>query len=210
LFKKLAHWASMSAPNLLVDDDGLPTICDAVYATVAANEDGLAATLRWALSVGYGRPLVLLDWDVAPLRPDTWGAAGSALENDAAQTRARGGSMGIFVEDPAFAQQALERGVYAQGIPAHIIAPAFWPNLCLLAAHHVDAGDVKLAGPAMRKIVETLPDGRKRRQFAALPRVAPGPRGDDPTVPAWLFGIVLGVDEGAATPPPPARVKVAA
>lgn len=194
--------------SLLTDIEGFPTICDATYATMCVNDAGRAATLHWAKSEGYGIPLVLLDWENEPLMPVTVDRIGSRMAELADRCRVRYGALGLMVEDEAIAQQASYRDVPARAIPSHMLLDKFWQNLCTLAAFHVDSGSVKLSRIALRKVQEA--NSRHNRGFAALPRVVPGPRGDDPTVPAWLFGIVLGLDEGASRPPEPTKVKLTA
>jgi hypothetical protein len=190
------------AQNLLTDATGFPTICDTVYASVVPDERGQAAILYWARCLTYGQPLTLLDWRVEQLTAGTW----AKVEDDlaAVKPRVRYGTSGMHIEGEALAQQAILRGASAKAIPDHLTKPEYWNNLWLIAGQYVDDGSVKLTRPAALKI-RTSPAG-----FGALPRRAPGPRGDDATVPAWLYGIVLGLDPASAEPPDPARVKVVA
>jgi hypothetical protein len=186
----------------LIDGEGYPTICDAIYGTVAADSRGQVAVLYWARSHGYGAPLILLDWDVALLTAARWAVIDGEIGDLVTRCRARGGSLGLWIENEALAQQANARGCRAKAIPEHLTATDYWDNLSLVAGQYIDDGSVKVTRTVAAKI--------KVQPFGALPRRVPGPRADDATVPAWLYGIVLGLDEAAANPPEPNRVKLVA
>lgn len=187
---------------VLFDDERFPTVCDAVFAVAVAGDDGRAAITLWSRCEGYGIPLTLLEWSVEVLTAAAWDRIGERLNALLERCRPRGGTAGLWVEGEALAQQAESRGLRAKAIPAHVVAPDFWVNLGLIAGAYVDDGSVKMTRPAA--------EAMRTQPFAGLPRRAAGPRGVDPTLPAWLFGIVLGLDEAASRPPEPSRVKVVA
>lgn len=186
----------------LVAPDGRPTICDLVYAVAVPSDDGRLAATFWArIAGGYGRPLTLVDWEIYQVAADVWRDLGDRVENFRRSCGARYGTAGPWIEGEALAQRAVASGLDdAKPIPTHVAAADAWPSLCLSVARFVEAGDVRIARPAL--------DKTRAGGFAGLPRKHPGPRSTDPTAPAWVFGIVLGLDEFAAKPPPPARVKV--
>lgn len=193
----------MHASRLLKDAEGFPLRSDGIYTTVVLDDEGRAAVLYWARCGSYGHPLTLLDWDVEDLRPSSW----DKIETTVMDWRVKcktfyPHTVTAFVEGESLAQLAQLRGCMARPIPAHLTVTTAWSSLCQIAGHYRDTDEVKITLPALRKM--------KAREggFAGLPRAMPGPRKDDPTTPAWLYGIVLGLDEASAKPPPPAKVKV--
>lgn len=171
-----------------------------MYATCVANETGEAATLYWARSRFFGSPLILLDWEVAQLTHETWMRAHAALRSLSLSRRARHGSVGIYVEDEGLVTHAEMRGARATAIYKHLTTPDRWLNLCLSAMQFVKGGMVDRT-----KAVTNRADERT----AGFLNLTAAPRGEDPTVAAFVYGITLGLDPNASVPPRPAVVKVA-
>lgn len=191
----------------LSDDEGFPTVCDTVFAVVVADQRGRVAVLYFARSQHYGTPLVLLDWAVLKLAPPPWVTVEARLAALGARCRPRYGIGGIYAEGAALAAQAAARGAEARPILEHVAKPDYWASLTLTAAHHLNSGSVRLTRLAL--------DKAERGKFGALPVLSHEPRNldpktEDPTIPAWLYGIALALDEAAASPPEPARVKLVA
>jgi len=181
------------------DSEGFPTVCDAVFATVVADQRGALAVLYWARSDGFGTPLVLLDWLTPKLTPPPWPVIRIRLDLLGTRCRPRYGVAGIWAEGAALAQQC-----EARPILEHLTKPDYWSSLILVATHHLNAGSVRLT---------TMASARMRvAKFGALPVLSHAPRDEDgdPTIPAWLYGISLALDERAASPPEPDRVKIVA
>lgn len=168
--------------------------CDAVYATVVIDQRGYAAVLYWARNRTSGVPLALVDWDLRPFRPDLWGIVADRLEAMAVECRARFGSLGIWTESLLLARQAEMREQPVLMIPDHLTDAKAWDALSLTATLHVHDGSVKVMEAAYRRTREA--------KFGALAWMG-GDRPDDPTVPAFLYGIVLGLDEASARDPKP-------
>jgi hypothetical protein len=185
----------------------LPRICDAVFATVVADDRGQAAVLCWARSRFFGTPLVLLDWGVSQLAPGLWAEAQRQLLGLAAECRARHGSVGLHVEDESLAAQAEDRGVLTTPIYEHLTARDRWPSLCLTVSLAARGGRV---GVTTRAMATARGHPRREELFTPALEFRGGPRPEVPTVPAFVYGVVLALDPTAATPPRPARVKIAA
>lgn len=181
-----------------------PKICDSLFASVCATpEKGLAAALRWARSSGYGSPLVLLGWQIGQLSPSLWRDLEQDFAVDQRTIRCRyGGGPHVWVEGAALAHQAesvLE--IFSHPIPEHMVAADFWDTLVLSATFQIRSGRVRLSRPAYEKTLE--------QPFAAL-TYRGGERGDDPTIPAFLYGVVLALDPQAARPPAPIKIPLKA
>lgn len=194
-------------PIQLKDDDGFPTICEAVYATCVPDSVGRLCVVYWARCEAYAdAPLRVLDWDLANFSADTW----TRVAGQVSALRRRCGarmppSVVALVEGETLATQANARGCLAVPIPTHLTTQEAWQGLVTVAASHLADGHVKLTKTAWAKANSDL---NGRAGFAMLPRMHPGPRGEDPTVPAWLYGVALGLDPASARPPQPAKVKV--
>jgi len=179
-----------------------PMVCDSMFATVCASaEMGMAASLRWARSSGYGHPLMLLDWEVGQLSPQMWRDVEDGLTLDAHETRVRYGSgPHVWVEGAALAHQAQSvLTIDSHAMPEHVVAAGFWDTLVLSSAFYMRGGQVKMTKRAHEKT--------QQKQFSAL-TYRGGLRPDDPTVPAFLYGVVLALDEAAARPPRPVKVPL--
>jgi hypothetical protein len=105
--------AFFARENLLVDGKPVayPALCDGVFATVdtaiktGSSHDG-TGVIYWALNrFTPGPPAVILDWDIVQVDGDLLVAwlpnVFRRLEELALQCKARGGSIGTFVEDKA-------------------------------------------------------------------------------------------------------------
>jgi hypothetical protein len=111
----------------------MPSLCDYVFATIDSatktgkDNDG-TAVIYWARSKNVGHPLVILDYDIVQIEGallETWlPQVFKQLEEFAATTKARVGSVGVWVEDKAsgmiLLQQAQRRGWMAQPIDSKL------------------------------------------------------------------------------------------
>jgi hypothetical protein len=178
-----------------------PTVpCDAVYATAVVSGTGQAARFLWARSAhGAGKPLVLLDFAVEYLSAAFWEDLTASLAAARVARRARYGSAGVYVEGEPIAEQARLGGTPAVPVPDHLTTADYWPRLCASASASMQDGAVGYTAEASA--------GMDRRPF--LDGFRGGPRDpDDPVVPAFLYGVVVGLDPSAAVPPRPARVTI--
>lgn len=168
-----------------------PKLCDTVFATVVPHE-ATVAVLYWARSVHFGLPLVMFDWSCGQLDARTWDTATEILAAAGDRMRARFGNSGAWVEGTGLAQQASAHGLPSRAVPAWLEHPDYWPRLGVAAAGYIRDGHIKLTDEALAKA--------DRQAFGAV-AYRGGERGDDPTVPAFLYGITLALDESAATDP---------
>lgn len=185
----------------------LPTICDAIYATCVVDDRGQAAVLYWARSRFFGTPLLLLDWMMAQLTPRLWTDARSALDGYVGTCRARHGSCGVYVEDESLAVQAESLGTRCEAIYEHLTATDRWTSLCLTVSLAARGG---MLGICTRALETAKAHPKRDEVYDPALNFRGGPRPECPTVPAFVYGVVLGLDPTAATPPRPARVKIAA
>jgi phage terminase large subunit-like protein len=153
----------------------VPTRADAVFATMACDERGTAATAYWARTRQVGIPLLLIDVDLAPLSRNGFRAVREHLVALIKATNV-GDSRGIYAP-AAVAVQA-----EAAGLPAHAIDRQIMDRAALVisAAGHVADGSVKLAEAAFVK-TRGLPLGSAARK-------------DDPLANAILYGISIALD----------------
>jgi hypothetical protein len=170
---------------------------DGVFATAVLSQTRLLATCYWARYVHYGKPLVLLDYEVGPLRGSSWGAIRDALPVWAEERRARvRGSEALFVEGDMMAAQAAAVGLNARAIPPWLVAADAWHQVAQSAAAIMARGDVGYTRRASAQM--------DARPFLTEAGVAAGPRPEgDPITPAFLFGVVLALDPAAARDPHP-------
>lgn len=177
-----------------------PRTCDSLFATVCAvPERGLAAALRWARSSGYSHPLMLLGWSLGQLSPSLWRDLETAFTSDQIAIRCRyGGGPHVWVEGAALAHQAESvLKIDSHPMPEHVVAADFWDTLVLSATFQIRSGAVRICRQAYEQTLE--------QPFAAL-TYRGGERGDDPTIPAFLYGVVLALDPQAARPPIPIKI----
>ena len=92
-------------------------------------------------------------------------------------------------------------GVRCETIYEHLVAADKWTSLCLSTTLAMKGGKVKIAKPA---------DERTKSRAAGFLSFSGGPRGEDPTVAAFVYGVVLALDPVASVPPRPAKVRIAA
>lgn len=158
--------AFFSRDSLLVNGVAppLPVRCDAVFAVVdsaaktGTDNDGTAITF-YALTNNAPSPLMILDWDIIQIEGallDTWlGAQFLRLEELARVCCARGGSLGIHIEDKStgtvLIQQAKNRGWDAHAINSKLTAMGK-DERCLNASGYVFNGKVKITQPAYDKV----------------------------------------------------------
>ena len=103
-------------------------------------------------------PLIILDWDIIQIEGDlliTWLPGVLArLEVLAAETGARGGSLGAMIEDKdsgqILLQAAIRKGLAAQAIPSDLTAIGK-DERAIKASTHVYPGRVKLSAHAYNK-----------------------------------------------------------
>ena len=144
---------------------------------------------------------ILLDWELLLFRQLTWSRIADALEGYRHECRARFGSMGFFVENTAPARQMAGAGMVATAIPELLATTDYWEAMNLSAAFHIGAGSVKATLRAREKAEQDGGEDTLNRPILAPLAVnyRAKPRDDDPGVPAWLYGIVLGgLDETGA------------
>jgi len=181
------------------DDTWMPQKCDVVYGTAVVSETSEIAVLYWARSRFFGIPLVLLDYDVMNFGQMAWQRPVATLDRYRAHCGARLGSLGLFIENEALAAHVAGDGLDAAAVPDLLAAPGYWEALNLAAAYHVNAGHVKATNHVFDKAGRaSIDDALNRRVLAPLaPNYRMAPRDDDPTIPAYLYGVVLGLDETA-------------
>ncbi len=177
-------------------------ICAAVYATMARDAADGCAVLYWARGLpDYPPPLRLLDWEERQFMPSAFEDVDARLVSLAKERWATNGSIGLFVEDPRLAALAKQRGRNVRPIHEHLTQPAAWDQLWTVAAFYIREGSVGVTDVAREKF--------KSSAFAALTFSGGERPNDDPTVPAWLYGIVIGLDAASARIPPSAKLTAA-
>jgi phage terminase large subunit-like protein len=169
----LADWvdwrgsAFFSEVNLLEDGQPVehPTRCDQVFAVIdTALKDGLehdgTAVIYYARNKIAGTPLVVLDWDLIQIEGallEQWlPTVNQRLEELAAQTQAREGNVGMWIEDKAsgivLIQQAARRGLPAYPIDGKMVDLGK-EGRALSVSGHVYSGKVKFSRNAYDKTV---------------------------------------------------------
>lgn len=173
--------------------------CDCVFATAVLGPTRVLATCYWARFRSYGKPLVLVRYDRGPLTADSWGEAAEALARIATEWRSRLPiPMGLFVETDVLVKLAEAAGVVAKAVPRHLVEAESWQPICQSASGHLAAGEVGYTRAAS--------DEMDRRPFLDEAGTYAGPRTDEPATPAFLYGVVLGLDEVLARDPKPRKV----
>ncbi len=144
----------------------LPGICDLVCATIdTAVKTGSAndgtAVIYWAVIRHLGTPrLVILDYDLVQIEGallETWLPTVVAnLEDFALKCRARGGSMGVWIENKAsgevLLQQAHRRGMRATAIDSRLTAMGKDERAISVSGYHY-RGEVKICREAYDKVL---------------------------------------------------------
>ena len=185
-----------------------PTIrqlpADAVYATAILSPTRLLATMYWARYEAAGpKPLVLCDYDVGPLAATSWRDAAQKLDDVRVERKSRlNYPLGFFVENDTIALKAQETtAIDARPIPSWLLTDEIWSTLCQSASLFLANKDIGFLAPAAERMT--------KRPFLNEAGVATGPRPEDPTFPAFLFGVVIGLDEIAARDPKPKPPRAA-
>lgn len=146
---------------------GLPQWCDLVFGVIDSasktekRHDGTACTWFGLIRNGHellGYKLVILDWTVAQIEGallETW--LPEVLANGerlARETRARGGFVGVWIEDASsgtiLLQQAARKGLAAQAIPETLRALGKDQRALNASPYHY-RGEVKIAREAWEK-----------------------------------------------------------
>lgn len=181
----------MPAPKLL---SKMPV--DMVFGTAVLSPSRMLAVFYWARSQHFGQALILLDFEVAPVEADTWEKIRAELKQHSAQRRARmGRPLGLFLESETLVAQGQACGLTAHLIPAWLTTKDAWVAICQSAASILVSGNVGYTRDAMTRM--------DARPFLDASGVAAGPRSDDPTVPAFLYGVVIALDPALASNPKP-------
>lgn len=168
-----------------------PGIVDSVFATVAHSEGNIAACY-WMSSKHVGVPLVMFDWFSGQFTPAFWTQLLGTLEAVRDRVRIRYDNLGVWTEGPSLAQHAAMNGIPARAVPDWLTTTEYWPRLAFSASCFIKGGFVKLTDNAQQKSSKQAFGGISYRG---------GERGDDPTVPAFLYGVALALDESAAVDP---------
>lgn len=179
-----------------------PQPVDTVYATAVLSPTRSLAVFYWGRAEGYGKPLLLLDFTVAPLDDQSWRGVSERLTAVAQTRTVRKAVIGLFVEGEALAAQARGIGLNARPVPAHLTKPEMWHSMCQAVAAHMSAGSLGYTQSAAAMM--------DARPFLDAAGVASGSRDDDPLVPAFLYGVVIGLDPVLARDPhpkPPVRAS---
>lgn len=176
---------------------------DAVYATAVLGSSRLLARFYWGRSNGFNKPLILLDFVVEPLVSRSWATTRERLDALTHERSARlGRPLGLWVEGESLAAQARDAGIDTRPVPPHLVRDEAWHSMVQSAAAQLSQDQVGYTARAKAAM--------EARPFLNSAGVAAGPRTDDPTVPAFLYGIVIGLDEVLARDPhprPPAKAR---
>ena len=174
---------------------------DFCYATASLAGDE-AAVFYWGRTRHQPDlpPLTLFDFEVSQAVPQVWQDALDRLSEVSRERRARYPHIGVVCEDLALARTLSARGMRVNPVPDHLTKPDMWEHLWHTAAVYVRAREVAWSVAAAERARTTACPARTFRG-------GPRPEGDA-TTPAYLLGIVVGLDEPSATPPRPARVRV--
>lgn len=162
------------------------------FVTVVPDVRGSVAVMYWARSNGFAVPLRLIDLFVGQLFPDTWGTIARRLEELSRDYHTRMGCLGGFVEGEVLTQHANFRGLESTVIPLWLTTPGYWPSLTVAATAYVRDGSVEIVPIAAEAV---------KRQASEVLNFDGGPRPERATVPAFLYGIAIGLDPAAAREP---------
>ena len=157
----------------------LPKRCVVIYATLAVSQEGIAAVI-YAATQHFG-PLLVLDYDVGPMRGDLFQGIVSRLVELCT---------GCICYPPGlFIQPDMLLPAHHAGHDAAVVIPDKLLDasaLLLSAASHIAGGRVKLCLPAHEK-AQTSP-------FGGALDFRSGDNGDDPLRRAALWAITLALD----------------
>lgn len=180
-----------------------PVPADGVFATSILSATRILATFYWTRYQHYGKPLVLCDYDVGPLRGDSWRAIDERLVALVAERHSRlPHPIGLFVESELIAVQIAAHGIGSQVIPPWLTTADAWSQVLQSAAAILARGDVGYTRQASDKM--------DRRPFLNEAAVMAGPRPEDPVAPAFVYGVVIALDPAAARDPNPKPPRRAA
>jgi hypothetical protein len=169
--------------------------CDGVFATAVLSATRMLATFFWARYMHYGKSLVLCDYEVGALDQNSWQHIENQLRMWRMGRSSRIPQSAVFVETEMLAAQIAATGVIARPIPGWLTKADSWNQIVQSAAAILARGEVGYTQMAH--------DRMDKRPFLNEAGVVSGPRGDDPTVPAFLFGVVLALDATSARDPHP-------
>lgn len=175
--------------------NSLPPPVDAVFATAVLSVTRMLAAFYWGRSAhGAGVPLILLDFEVAPQVAGSWPGVAERLAALHSDRRARTPApLGVFVESEILVPHVLAAGAVPHLVPAHLSSADGWHVLCQSASGQLAQDQVGYTAAAQAAM--------QVRPFLSAAGVMAGPRTDDPTVAAFLYGVVLALDEAAARDP---------
>jgi hypothetical protein len=155
----------------------LPTNCDAVFAVVdtatkTGKEHDGTGVVYFALTRHAVAPLIVADWEIQQIEGallDSWlPNVFARLEELAAATGARAGSLGAWIEDKASGMVLLQQSS-RRGLPAHEIDPRLTAlgkdERAISVSGYVYRGQVKIARQAHDKV--TNYKGATRNHFEA-------------------------------------------
>jgi len=145
-----------------------------------AGQRGDAAVVYFASNRFRRGPLLILDWEVAPLLPALFTGIAARITELAKATRARGGA--VLFTSGVLADEVRRLGYHAEVIDNL----ADNGSLALAAAVHIGAGRVKITADALSK-AERHPLGSVLDATAS--------DGDDPLRTAALIGVALALEE---------------
>jgi phage terminase large subunit-like protein len=163
--------------SLLVNDEPyvVPYGCDAVFATIdtavkTGSEHDATAVTFWAINMHGTYPLVVLDWDITQIEGSllvAWlPSVFQNLEALAKQFGARGGSLGVWIEDKVsgtiLLQQAARNGMNAHSIDSKLTAVGK-DERAISVSGYVYRGQVKISVNAYEKV--TSYKGFSRNHF---------------------------------------------
>jgi hypothetical protein len=124
----------------------MPARCDIVFAVLMAGQCGDAAVVYFASNRLCRGPLLILDWEAAPLKPVLFNGVATRLVDFAKATRARGG---ILFTSGVLVDEVRRLGYHAEVIDS--LAAEGDGLLALAAAVHIGAGRVKITAEALAK-----------------------------------------------------------
>jgi hypothetical protein len=156
----------------------LPKNCKYVVAVLAADKRGMTSVV-YAAGMHAGPALLLLDYEIGPLRGGLFSDIAARVGELAVQCGAKGAS--------AFVPAGLIRHAAAGGLSAHEIPENLRPEeLLLSSASHIAAGAVKICVPAMLKA--------RSSPFGGALDFRASENADDPLRCAALLTIALALD----------------
>jgi phage terminase large subunit-like protein len=187
----------------------IPNRGDGVYAIIdtavkdGRAHDGTAVSYWLKVSYGFSYQLVCLDWDIVQIEGsllEGWlPSVFQRLEELAKETKARHGSLGVWIEDKAsgsiLLQQAARRNWDAKSIESSLTAVGK-DERAISVSGYVHKGLVKVAAPAYHKT--TVYKGASRNHFMSqILRFRVGDknaatRADD-LLDTFTYGIAIGL-----------------